>query len=107
MTGRTTYTRTRGGEENQTSEVCSALIAKSACSIEQGSDTVGLKTRSDNGRAPASGSSGSFSRLEKFLLAVCGFGTVVGITEERGEHSGGRHLGEDDAEGDCRRLDGR
>lgn len=101
------YSRGSGGHEDERSKVSSALVAKSASSVDESTNTVGLDTRADEGRAPGGSGGGSLSGLEELLLGVCGLGAVVGLTEERSHHGEGSDMAEDGAEGDGRGLDGR
>lgn len=104
ISGRT-YTWSGRGEEDQGPKVGSTLVAESTSGIDKCGNTVGLNTGSDERRAPAGGSGGGFTRLEELFAAVRGFGALVGVTEERSEHGQRGGLVEDDAKGDCRRLD--
>ena len=76
-----TYTWSSGSHEDQGTEVSGTLIAESTGGIDEGGNTVGLDTRSDERCTPAGGSGGSFTRLEELLAAVGGLGAMVGVTE--------------------------
>jgi len=51
--------RSRASEENQGAEVGSTLVAESASSIDQSTNTVGLDGRANKGSSPCSSSGGS------------------------------------------------
>lgn len=102
-----TYARSRASKEDQRSEVGSSLICQSTGSINQGSNTIGLERASDDRAAPGSDSTAGLLGLKEFFLCVGGLGTVVGITENRGEDAERGSVSEDCAKGDSRRLDGR
>ena len=104
---RETYTGTSRSEEDQATEVGSTLVAESTSGIDQSTNTIGLETGTDERRAPRSGSSSGLAGLEELILGVSGLRTLIGVTEERGEDGGGGGLGEEDAEGNRRGLDGR
>ena len=100
-----TYGWCTAGEEDQGPQVGGTLVAQGTSGIDQGSDTVALDGRTDEGRAPGRGGRGSFLGLEELLLGVGGLGAVVGVTKERRKDSEGGSMVEDGAEGDGRRLD--
>ena len=102
-----TYRRSRASEEDQSTEVRSALVAERAGGIDQCTDAVGLDGRSDEGSAPRSAGGGGLLGLEEFLLGVGGLGLAVGFAEERAQDREGGGVGEDCAERDRGRLDGR
>lgn len=102
-----TYTWASRSEEDQGTEVCGAFVAEGTSSIDQSCNSICLKTRADDGGTPACGSSCGFLGLEEFFLAISCFGALVGIAEDWGKDGGGRDLGEENAEGDGRGLDGR
>lgn len=100
-----TYTWSSGGEEDQASQVGRTLVAHRTGGIDECSNTVGLNSRTNDGRTPASGSGGSLPGLGELLLAVSCLVPMVCVTEERSEDGEGGGLVEDNAEGDSRRLD--
>ena len=102
-----TYGRSRAGEEDQAAEVGGALVGESASGVDEGTDTVGLDGRADEGGTPGSGGGGSLLRLEELLLGVGGLSLAVGVAEDRAEDSEGDGVVVDGAERDGRWLDRR
>ena len=100
-----TYRWSGGSEEDQRAQIRGTLVAQRPGGIDQGANTVGLQSATNEGRAPHGGSTSGFLGLEEFLFAVGGLGTMVGVTEDRGKDSEGNGVSEDGAEGDGRRLD--
>lgn len=103
----TTYGRSGAGEEDQGAEVSSALVGKSASGVDEGTDTVRLDGRADEGSTPGRGGGGSLLGLEELLLGVGGLGLTVGVTENGSEDSKGDGVAVDGAKGDRGGLDGR
>lgn len=101
-----TYSRSRGGEENEATEVSSALVAQSAGGVEQGTDTVALEGSSDEGGAEANGGRGGLLGADKLLVGVGGLVAVVGGAEDGGQDGELNALVEGQAEGNGRGLDG-
>ena len=92
--------------EDQGTQVCGALVRESTSRVDQGSNTVCLKSGPNERGAPARSSGGSLLGLKELLLAVGSLRAVVGVTEKWCKDSSGGSLVEDNAEGDGRRLDG-
>lgn len=63
-----TYTRSGASEEDQCSKVRSALVAQSACGVDQSSHTVGLDGTSNQGATPCGSGTGSLLGLDELLL---------------------------------------
>jgi hypothetical protein len=101
------YGRSGGGEEDQRSEVGGALVGESASGVDEGTDTVGLDGRADEGSTPGSGGGGSLLGLEELLLGVGGLGLAVGVAEDGAEDGKGDGVVVDGAEGDSGGLNGR
>lgn len=93
-----------GGGEDESTEVGGALVGESACGVDQGTNTVGLEGRTDEGGTPGGGSRRGFPRLEELLLGVGRLGLLPGLAEERGEDAELEGVVEDGAEGDGGRL---
>ena len=87
--GAVTYTWASGSAEDQRAEVGGTFVAQGAGGIEERGNTVGLETRSNDGRAPACSSSSCLAGLEEFLLAVSSLSSVVGVTKQRCENGSG------------------
>ena len=102
-----TYRGSSRGEEDQRTEVGGALVGKGTGSVDQSTDTVGLDTRADEGRAPRGGGGGGLLGVEELLLAVGSLSAAVGFAEDGAEDSEGDGVVESSAEGDGRRLNGR
>ena len=101
------YRGSRAGEEDQRAEVGSALVRESASGVDEGTDTVRLDGRADEGSTPGRGGRGSLLGLEELLLGVGGLGLTVGVTEDGAEDSKGDGVAVDGAEGDRGGLNGR
>lgn len=101
-----TYGRSRAGEEDQGAEVSGALVGESASGVDEGTNTVGLNGRADEGSTPGGGGGGSLLGLEELLLGVGGLGLAVGVTEDGAKNGKGDGVVVDRAEGDGRGLDG-
>ena len=100
--------RWRGaGEEDQRAEVRSTLVAKRASGIDEGTNTVRLDGRPDEGGTPCGGGGGGLLGLEELFLGVGGLCLAVCLAEHRAEDGEGGGVVEDGAERDGRRLDGR
>ncbi len=93
-----THRWSRAGEEDQATEVCSALVAERAGGVDERTHTVRLDGGADEGCAPCGGSGGSLLRLEELFLGVGGLGLTVGLAEERAEDGEGCRVVEDGAE---------
>lgn len=102
-----TYGRSRAGEEDQAAEVGGALVGESAGGVDEGTNTVGLDGRADEGSTPGGGGRGSLLGLEELLLGVGGLGLTVGVTEDGAKHGKGDGVVVDGAEGDRGGLNGR
>lgn len=102
-----TYARSGASKEDQRSEVGSSLVCQGTGSINEGSNTIGLESASDDRAAPGSDSTAGLLGLKEFLLCVGGLSTVVGVTEDRGEDAERGSVSEDCAKGDSRRLNRR
>jgi hypothetical protein len=102
-----TYGRSSGGSEDQSTEVSGALVGKGTGSVDQSTNTVGLDTRADEGRAPRGSGGGGLLGVEELLLAVGSLGAAVRVTEDGAEDSEGDGVVEGSAEGNGRRLNGR
>lgn len=100
-----TYRWSRRGSEDQSTEVCSALVGESASGLEQSSNTVGLEGRAGEGSSPGSASRGGLLGLEELLRRVGGLGLAVGFAEDRAEDGEGGDVVKDSAERDGRWLD--
>lgn len=102
-----THGRSRAGEEDQRAEVGGALVGESASGVDEGTDTVRLDGRADEGGTPGSGSRSSLLGLEELLLGVGGLGLTVGVAEDGAKHGKGDGVVVDGAEGDRGGLNGR
>jgi hypothetical protein len=102
-----TYRRSRAGEEDQAAEVGGALVGESASGVDEGTNTVRLDGRADEGSSPGGGGRGSLLRLEELLLGVGGLGLTVGVAEDGAEDGEGDGVVVDGAKGDSRGLNGR
>jgi hypothetical protein len=99
--------RGRGGSEDETAEVGSALVAQSTGSVDEGGDTVALETRAEEGSTPGNGGVGGLGRLGELLLGVGGLVAVVGLTEDGGQDGKLNALVEGQAKGNGGGLNGR
>ena len=100
-----TYGWCGAGEEDQATQVGSALVAECAGGVEKRTHTVCLDTGADEGRSPCSGGGSSLLGLEELLLGVGRLGLAVGVTEDRAKDGEGDTVGEDGTERDGGRLD--
>jgi hypothetical protein len=101
-----TYGRSSGGEEDQGTEVSSALVGEGTGGVDQSTNTVRLDGRADNGATPRSGGGGSLLAVEVLLLGVGLLRAAVCVTEDGTEDSQGDGVVEGRAESDGRGLDG-
>lgn len=102
-----TYRRSRAGEEDQAAEVGGALVGESASGVDEGTNTVRLDSRADEGSTPGGGGRGGLLGLEELLLGVGGLGLTVGVAEDGAENGKGDGVVVDGAEGDRGGLNGR
>lgn len=101
-----TYAGSRGSEEDEGSEVSSALVAQRTSGVDESTDTIRLKSRADEGRAPGESSTGSLLGADELLLGVGSLGALVGLAEDGSEDGELNAVVEGRAEGDGRGLDG-
>lgn len=85
--GRTkrTYTGSSSSEEDQTTQVGSALVAQGTSGIDEGADAVTLQRGADERGAPGEGGAAGLLGAGELLLGVGGLGALVGGAEQRGE----------------------
>lgn len=100
-----TYSRSASSRKDQTAEVRRALVAEGAGGVDEGTNTVRLERRADEGGTPRNGGTGGFPRADELLLGVGSLGALVGLAEEGAEHGELGGVVEDGAEGDSRGLD--
>jgi hypothetical protein len=101
-----TYGRSSGSEEDQRTEVSSALVGEGASGVDQSTNTVRLDGRADDGATPRGGGGGSLLAVEVLLLGVGLLRATVCVTEDGAENSQGDSVVEGRAESDGRGLDG-
>lgn len=101
-----TYTRSRSSEEDETTEISSALVAQSTSSVDQSTDTVRLESRTDERRTPGERSTAGLLGADELLLGVGDLGALVGLAEDGGEDGELNAVVEGRAEGNGRGLDG-
>jgi hypothetical protein len=75
----------RRGGEDETTEVRGALVAESTSSVDESTNTVGLKRGSNQRGTPGDGSRGGLLGLEELLLGVGELGALVGLAEDGGQ----------------------
>jgi hypothetical protein len=97
----------RGGGEDESTEVSSALVGQGASGVDESTDTVALESGAQEGGAPGNGGVGGLLGLDKLLAAGRGLVAVVGLAEDGGQDGELNTLVEGQAKGDGRGLDGR
>jgi hypothetical protein len=104
---RATYTRGGTGKKDQASEVGSTLVTEGACCVDQGGNSIGLHSASNQRATPGRRSAGGLLRLDEVLLRVRGLSAVVCVSEDWGEDSQRSSVGEGGAGRDGRGLNRR
>ena len=95
-----TYRRCRASHEYQAAHVCRTLVAQCAGGIEKSADAIRLDGGAEERATPRSGSSGSFLRLEEFLLRVSSLGLTVGVAKDGAKDCEGDGVVKESAKGD-------
>lgn len=101
----TTYTGSRGSEEDETTEVSSALVAQSTSSVNQSTNTVALQGGTDERGTPGERSTAGLLGADELLLGVGKLSALVCLAEDGSEDSELDAVVEGRAEGDGRGLD--
>lgn len=80
-----TYAGSRSSEEDERAEVSSALVGQGAGSVDEGTNTVGLEGRADEGSTPGDGGTLGLLGASELLLGVGSLGALVGLAEDGGQ----------------------
>jgi len=89
---------------DEATSVHGTFVGKGSSGIENSREGVGLDTRPDERGAEDDGRFGRLARVEELGRGRRALGTLVDLTENRGENRGVNGLREDSAEGNGRRL---
>lgn len=102
---RSTYRRSRRSSKNKSTKVRRALVAQSARSLNQSTNTISLEGGAHERSAPGGADSRGLLGLEELLRGVGGLCAAVGLAEDGAEDGEGCDVVEGGAEGDGRWLD--